>query len=142
VPGDGRRPEGHHLTAPAEPASLEDVHALLAGVWSEHDDVTARDRMLFEIAVTEVAGNIVEHAADGAALRFTLDVRVRPDRVEAEFRDRGRRLDVDPTAAALPSGLEESGRGLAMALAAVDALEYRRDGPTNCWRVVRRRRPA
>jgi serine/threonine-protein kinase RsbW len=38
------------------------------------------------------------------------------------------------------SAMAESGRGLALTLAAVDELVYRRDGDTNHWRIVRRRR--
>lgn len=39
----------------------------------------------------------------------------------------------------MPSAMAESGRGLALTLAAVE-LVYRRDGDTNHWRIVRRRR--
>jgi hypothetical protein len=34
-------------------------------------------------------------------------------------------------------GTHESGQGLALTLAAVDELVYRRDGGTNHWRIVR-----
>ena len=127
------------LTAPAEPASLEHIHALLETAWSDCSDVTDADRMLFEIAVTEVAGNIAEHATDGAPLDFTLRIRIHADRLEAEFRDTGRRAEVDLSSAGMPADLAESGRGLAMTLAAVDELQYRRDSNTNHWRIVRRR---
>ena len=96
--------------------------------------------MLFEVAVTEVGGNIAEHARDGTPLGFTLHVRVHPDRIEGDFLDDGRRAEVDLAAAAMPSAMAESGRGLALTLAAVDELVYRRDGDTNHWRIVRRRR--
>jgi serine/threonine-protein kinase RsbW len=98
------------------------------------------DRILFETAVIEIAGNIAQHASGGSPLDFTLHLCVQPDRIEAEFSDRGRRVDVDLDAVAVPEGLAESGRGLAMALAAVDELQYRREGPTNHWRIMRRRR--
>jgi serine/threonine-protein kinase RsbW len=136
---EGRR-HAYSLTAPAEPASLERAHALLQTVWTDHGDITAADRMLFELAVTEVAGNIAQHAPDGAPLDFTLNVCVHPDRIEAEFLDAGRRAEIDLAAAAMPSEMSESGRGLAMTLAAVDELVYRRDSNTNHWRLVRRRR--
>jgi serine/threonine-protein kinase RsbW len=137
VPGD----EGRTLVAPAEPAALERVHELLEALWEDAGDVSLEDRLHFETAVTEIAGNIVLHAHDGRPLEFTLDVRAHPDRIEARFRDAGRRADVDLSAARLPDDLAESGRGLALALAAADVLEYRRDGSENCWRVVRARRP-
>jgi anti-sigma regulatory factor (Ser/Thr protein kinase) len=132
------KPE-HSLTAPAEPGSLEQVHALLQALWAEYNDVTPADRVLFETAVIEIAGNIAQHAPDGVSLQFTLNLWVRPDRVEAEFRDHGRHVDIDLGAIALPDDSAESGRGLAMARAAVDELQYRRDGSTNHWCIVRRR---
>jgi serine/threonine-protein kinase RsbW len=142
MPDDGRRSHYRSLCVPAQPESLERVHALLHALWADHGDVSPADRMLFETAVTEIAANITQHAYDGARLDFTLRVHVHPDRVEAEFSDRGRRADIDLDNVALPDGLAESGRGLAMTLAAVDHLEYRRDGPTNYWRIARHRRPA
>jgi serine/threonine-protein kinase RsbW len=129
-------------TAPsstAEPAALERVHELLQELWHDADDVAAEDRIRFETAVTEIAGNIVLHAPDGRPLEFTLHVSARPDRIEARFEDAGRRADVDLTAARLPDDLAESGCGLALALAAADEIAYRRDGGMNCWRVTRKR---
>jgi serine/threonine-protein kinase RsbW len=130
----------HHLTALAEPASLERVHALLQALWSDDSEVTAPDRLLFETAVIEIAGNIAQHAPDGRPLEFTLLLRLCPTRLEAEFRDRGRRVDVDLDAAALPDALAESGRGLAITLAAVDELRYHRHDGRNVWHIVRHRR--
>ena len=127
------------LTAPAEPTSLDQVHALLEAVWTAHDDVAPADRMHFAIAVTEVAGNIVQHAGDGRPLAFTLHIGVESDLLTADFQDPGRRVDVDLTTVGMPRDAAESGRGLALALLCVDQLEYRRDGQTNRWRLVRRR---
>jgi serine/threonine-protein kinase RsbW len=139
---DGGGRSERSLTAPAEPGSLDRVHALLQVLWADDGDVVPADRMLFETAVIEIAGNIAQHAPDGSPLDFTLHLCVQPDRIEAEFSDHGRRVDVDLDAVTVPNGLAESGRGLAMALAAVDELQYRRDGLTNHWRIVRRRRDA
>jgi serine/threonine-protein kinase RsbW len=129
----------HEVTLPAVPASLDRVHALLAEVWSANEDVPDDDRMRFEIGVIEIAGNIVEHAAAPAPLDFTLVLEVHPDRLEARFRDPGRRVEVDFDNAAMPDSMAESGRGLAMVLAVVDELTYRHDGVENHWLVVRRR---
>ncbi|MGY1640574.1 ATP-binding protein [Geodermatophilus sp. SYSU D00703] len=128
---------GIRLTASTEPASLESVHALLERLWLEHGDVPEVDRTRFEIAVTEIAGNIIRHATDGEPIDFELEVVARPGRLQAEFRDGGKRVDVELDGAQLPSHLAESGRGLALALAAVHELNYRREGSTNHWRIVR-----
>jgi serine/threonine-protein kinase RsbW len=131
--------DGRTLVTAAEPAALERVHELLEQLWEDADDVGAQDRIRFETAVPEIAGNIVMHAPDGRPLEFTLRANVRPDRIEARFEDSGRRVDVDLAAAQLPDDLAESGRGLALALAAADEVEYRRDGAKNCWRVMSKR---
>ena len=132
----------HRVSLPAVPASLDRVHALLEAVWADHDDVVVDDRMRFEIGVTEIAGNIVEHAAAPAPIDLHLAVEVHPDRLEARFRDPGGRVEVDFDNAAMPDELAESGRGLAMVLAVVDELTYRNDGSDNHWLIVRRRAPA
>ncbi|MGY1623950.1 ATP-binding protein [Geodermatophilus sp. SYSU D00965] len=128
---------GIRLTASTEPASLESVHALLERLWLEHGDVLPEDRTRFEIAVTEIAGNIIRHATDGEPISFELEVFAQPGRLQAEFRDGGKQVDVDLDSAELPVGLAESGRGLALALAAVHELNYRREGSMNHWRIVR-----
>ena len=129
------------LRAPGVPASLDEVHALLQRAWQQHPDVADDDRMRFEIAVVEVAGNVVEHAGGPVPVEFDLGVRVTADRLEARFRDPGRPVDVDLGAVAMPDALAETGRGVALALATVDELTYRREGPVNHWLVLRRRRP-
>jgi serine/threonine-protein kinase RsbW len=132
----------HSIRSPAVPASLDRVHALLEEVWASHQDVEPDDRMRFELGVTEIAGNIVEHAAAPGPIDFHLGVEVFEDRLEARFRDPGRRVEVDFDAAAMPDGLAESGRGLALVLAVVDELTYRHDGSENHWLVMRRRSSA
>jgi serine/threonine-protein kinase RsbW len=132
----------HSMCSPAVPASLDLVHTLLEAVWASHQDVQADDRMRFELGVTEIAGNIVEHAAAPAPIDFHLCVEVFDDRLEARFRDPGRRVEVDFDNTAMPDAMAESGRGLALVLAVVDQLTYRHDGSDNHWLVMRRRAPA
>ena len=115
------------------------MHDLLESVWADHPAVGLSDRTLFEIAVTEVAGNIVEHAAAGALLEMEIVVHVTDPRLEATFEDAGPAVDVDLDFAELPDDLAESGRGLALARRAADEVVYWRDGPTNRWRIVRGR---
>ena len=134
-----RADQDHVLRSVAEPACLERVHGLLEAVWVSHPDVGDDDRMRFELAVTEIAGNIVEHVGQPGPLEFQLGVHVHPDRLEARFRDPGRRMEVDFSSVAMPGELAESGRGLALALAVSDELTYRNDGADNHWLVVRRR---
>ena len=131
--------DGRTLVTAAEPAALQHVHELLEQLWEDADDVVAEDRVRFETAVAEIAGNIVTHAQEGRALELTVHVSASPDRIEARFEDEGQPVDVDLSAAEMPDDLAESGRGILLALAAADEVEYRRDGEVNCWRVMLKR---
>jgi serine/threonine-protein kinase RsbW len=130
---------GYHLSTTAAPECLDRLHELLQSAWAEHPEVGVSDRTFFEIAVTEVAGNIVEHAAAGTTLQIAVSVHVTDVRLEATFEDVGPAVDVDPGSATMPDDLAESGRGLALARRAVDEVAYWREGVTNHWRVVRSR---
>ena len=43
---------------------------------------------------------------------------------------------IDLSSVAMPDELAESGRGLALAMAAVDDLSYEREGGRNLWRLT------
>lgn len=130
---------GYHLSTTAVPGCLDRLHELLESAWAEHPEVGPSDRISFEIAVTEVAGNIVVHAAAGVTLEVAVSVHVSEPRLEATFEDGGPAVDVDVESAGMPPAMAESGRGLALAHRAVDEVSYRREGTVNHWRVVRLR---
>jgi serine/threonine-protein kinase RsbW len=141
--------EGARLTMsmPAAPEALDLAHDELARLWVIDASVSANDRMRFELAVIEILGNIVEHAwnADDeqpSARRLSVELCVARDRLEAVLGDNGIPVSVDLSAATMPDADAESGRGLALTLAAVDALDYERDGGCNRWRIRCDRRPA
>jgi serine/threonine-protein kinase RsbW len=111
-------------------------------------------RALFETALMEVVNNVVEHAyPPGApAGRLTLVLRGYADRVEAALTDRGVEfveappapppvLDLDSLDFPDLPELSEGGRGLALARAAADVVEYSRRDDTNRWLVVKRLGP-
>jgi len=137
VTGD---PPARELSVAAEPDALERVHALVHGLWQDARDVSADDRTSFEIAVAEVAADVVEHAAAGRRSEMRVRVVAYPDRVEAFFTDTGDEARVDLDSVSMPDGLAEDGRGLALARAAADELRSERDGAVNRWQVTRRRR--
>lgn len=133
----------------AERDHLDAVHATLARFWgelaaSDEGGPGLRWRLLFEVAVAEVAANIVEHAG---ARELVFRVRGDEGRVVAEFEDRGRRwngteLVVQPAdGAGDPGGwhgdLAERGRGLGLARRAVDEVRYEREGSCNRWLVAK-----
>ncbi|MDM7489497.1 MULTISPECIES: ATP-binding protein [Rhodococcus] len=126
------------LTTVTGADTLTDVHALIEEMMSA-GRVEDADRFPFEIAVAEIAANIIEHAALGQPVPMSLRLRALPERLEAEFTDEGRPARVDLGTVELPDALAERGRGLAIAMAALDELSYRRQGGINRWILARER---
>ncbi len=130
---------GFSLRVPATAQALEAINGLLARFWDNAPGFNDADRMRFELAVAEVANNIVEHST--AMIELTLNLRRYEDRVEADFDEAGAPLpaDVIETAAAPDDPFAESGRGLVMARAVLDEFAYERTGDRNHWHLVRHR---
>jgi anti-sigma B factor antagonist len=115
---------------------LAAVHDALARFWAEMESPPADAwKMRFEVAVSEIAANIVEHAqARVMHLRLAVD----EGRVVAEFEDAGRGWAGAPEPDPVPTDLAERGRGLILARRAVDEVGYKRDGTTNRWHLAKR----
>ena len=124
---------------PAEPASLKQVHGLLARLWASDPGVTPLDRMLFSTAVAEVATNIIKHGGPGVRTDMVLTLRIDSTQVEASFADDGVAVESIAPDEPPPDGLSESGRGLEIARASLDEFTYQRAGESNRWHLVRRR---
>ena len=90
--------------------------------------------MLFELAVSEIAANIVEHAKPQ---RMSLRLRAAGGKVIADFSDSGHGWSGPPEPSRLLNEMAERGRGLALAKRAVDEVEYQRDGRLNRWRLAK-----
>jgi serine/threonine-protein kinase RsbW len=129
--------------APVEAESLDLVQDRLATLWAGDETVAASDRIRFEMAVVEVVGNIVEHAFDHDSApgvrRITVDLTLARDRVEAHLYDNGLPAEIDLGAVTMPGEDALSGRGLALAVAAVDEVGYERVDGRNHWRLLCRR---
>ncbi|WP_370249322.1 ATP-binding protein [Nocardioides sp.] len=125
------------VTAPAEPAVVDTVQDGLVALWRE-GAVDPHVALRLELGLVEIVANIVEHAYDPAETgrEITVVVEVAPGRVTASAWDNGRPTGIDLSTVALPEDDAESGRGLAMALAALDELRYERDGERNRWSLV------
>ncbi|SDR02057.1 serine/threonine-protein kinase RsbW [Curtobacterium sp. UNCCL20] len=130
---------GHSLDLSCPPDDVTAVHTFLEHVWGTEPTVSAEDRMALELALVELASNVIEHGADGAGVSCTLRLDVGADAVEANLVDDGVPVPVDPSAARLPDALAESGRGLALVQMVVDDLHYERVGDHNRWTVRRGR---
>jgi serine/threonine-protein kinase RsbW len=131
------------LTIPAQPDSLDEVHDLVESLWAGQARFPAADRLRFETAVIEVAGNIITHAAagrpSGSEVTVELTLTATPGSVTACFRDDGGAAGLDLAAAQMPDALAESGRGLALTRALADDVTYERVGPANIWTLTCRR---
>jgi serine/threonine-protein kinase RsbW len=132
------RPSLRVLEEIARTDTIEHIHTLLAELLVDHpiDDM---DAMQFELALVEIGANIVEHSRDGGTVTLRLELEVTPAAIEARFIDNGKPARVDLNAVSLPDELAERGRGLAIALNALDELGYRRAEGKNHWRLVRGR---
>jgi serine/threonine-protein kinase RsbW len=132
--------------APVEEETLDLVHDRLEAFWLRDGSVEPADRMRVEMAVVEIVGNIIEHAfaADGAPdtpARRVLHVALRldPESIEAVLSDNGLPTELDLESVTMPGDDAVSGRGLALAVAAVDELDYERVGGRNHWTLRCRR---
>jgi anti-sigma B factor antagonist len=121
---------------PSTSDQLALVHDALARLWEGMDQPPGDAwRMRFEVAVSEIAANIVEHAqATVMHLRLAVD----RGQVVAEFEDAGRSWSGSHDVYLAPEDLAERGRGLILARRAVDEVGYRRDGSTNHWHLSKR----
>jgi serine/threonine-protein kinase RsbW len=129
--------------APVQPESLDVVQDRLAEFWTHDESVSPADRMRLELAVVEVAANIVEHAfavdADRRGRVLTVALTLTAAHVEAVLCDNGLPVAIDLGAVTMPDEDATSGRGLALAVAAVDEVVYERVDGRNSWRLVCRR---
>lgn len=123
------------LTSAADEGTLDRILDLV-GEMTSSDEVDQDARMQFEVAVAEIGANIIEHAGRGGTVSLTLELELTPDRLEARFSDDGSPARVDLRTVEMPDVMADRGRGLAIALAALDELEYRRRGGSNQWRLV------
>ena len=122
----------------AVPESLNLLQDLLEEVGQEHPELASSDLMLFETAVIEVAGNVVEHGQPSGRVRWRFRLSVREDRLEATLSDSGEEYPGGAWGTVMPDAMEEDGRGLALATAVLDSLVYERAGDVNEWSMVRR----
>lgn len=118
----------------ADHAWLTQVEQVLTEAWRETPQLGEADRMMFELAVHEIAANMVEHA--GYA-RCDLELSVDPRQLSVRMQDDGPPVAVNPATATMPDLQAETGRGLAIALQVLDVFEHHRTGGTNHWLLVR-----
>jgi serine/threonine-protein kinase RsbW len=133
APGD----KEYVLEGFAVPDQLDAVHTLLARAADDHPELDPMDVMLFETAIIEIANNVVEYGRPEGEVRWKFTIRVREDAIEAGLDDTGQTF-TPSQGNDMPGEDAEGGRGLAIAEAVLDQIEFTRVGETNHWRMVRR----
>jgi serine/threonine-protein kinase RsbW len=128
----------YELSGLAVPESLDLVHDLLARVRDEHRGIDETDLSMFETAIAEIHGNVVKHGRPPGQVVYAFSLTVRPDRLIGFLADTGEPAP-DLSALPVPDELAESGRGMWLARATLDELEYARSGDRNTWKMVRLR---
>ncbi|GAA4195436.1 hypothetical protein GCM10022288_32330 [Gryllotalpicola kribbensis] len=121
----------------AVPEQLDAVHTLLAEAAADHPELDPIDVMLFETAVIEIANNVVEYGRPEGEVRWKFTIRVRPEEIEAELDDTGQTF-TPSHGQGMPGEDAEGGRGLPLAEAVLDKIEFNRLADTNHWLMVRR----
>ena len=88
----------------------------------------------------ELANNVAEHGRPVGQVSWRFVREVRTDALSARLSDSGEEYaDWDPdTTPEMPGELATGGRGLALASAVLDELDYQRTDGINEWRMVRR----
>jgi len=127
------------VIVPATIESIDVVQEEFAEWWAAVGESSSETRFKFETAVVEIATNIVEHThrAEGSAGRgYSLELTADATQVSAVFSDNGKPADIDLSTVTMADVDDESGRGLALAIAALDSLDYRREGGRNVWTLV------
>jgi serine/threonine-protein kinase RsbW len=122
------------------PDSVDELQDLLQKAAGEHPEVAPEDLMLFETAIVEIVGNVVEHGRPLGKVVWAFRLRVQPDRLEGRLSDDGQAYAGGTWTSAMPDELAEAGRGFALAQATLDEFEYARVDGVNHWTMVRRRR--
>ena len=126
------------LRTVACPDALDQIEDVLAGLWTRHPHVPEDTRMRLGIAVNEIAANIIEHAtaAVGRLVRLQMWAHVRDNEVLIKLTDDGMPLSADLPSGDMPDELAERGRGLPLARAVLNRLNYHRADELNHWELA------
>ncbi|MCE7982987.1 MAG: ATP-binding protein [Caldilinea sp. CFX5] len=92
-----------------------------------------------ELAIQEVAVNIVNHAYAGQAgrIRMCLQLSEQPPQLTLWFHDTGGSFDPTQVPAPHLGALQEHGFGLFLVRELMDEVDYQSDATGNCWTLVK-----
>ncbi|WP_426322479.1 ATP-binding protein [Microbacterium sp. E-13] len=123
----------------ADDALIDRVHDALDELFGRTAGVSDEDAMMFRLAVSEVATNVVDHALAREPIQVSVALDADAESLSAVFTDTADPALIDLGAVSMPGDDAESGRGLAIALATLDELVHETHSG-NVWRLRRLRR--
>ena len=129
----------YRLRGLALPESLDLLHTLLVRVRADYPEIDEVDLSKFETAIVEIHGNVIEHGSPRGRVVYAFELRVHDDRLVGILADTGSAVPDLSEFDQLPDEMAESGRGLWLAKATLDELEYIRAGGRNTWKMTRLR---
>jgi len=136
----GESGPAYELGGLAVPESLNLLHDLFERVRGDWPGVDETDLLMFETAIVEIHGNVVEHGHPPGKVVYAFALEVQPDRIVGLLADTGSPVpDLSGLDDGPPDELAEGGRGLWLAKATLDELDYVRIGDRNTWRLLRLR---
>ena len=125
---------------PAEPQVVDALQDEFARIWPRAEQIPPEDRMPFELAVVEVASNVVQHAhaTEGNVLELAVELEIRRHVLLARLYE----INAEPLPDVLghdqlPPPEAEHGRGLGMVRQLVTTVTCRRERDTNVWTLSR-----
>jgi PAS domain S-box-containing protein len=120
------------------PATLDHLHQVTDTVRQAGASYDSDFAYELELAVSELATNVIQHAYQNAEGELRVVISLAPDAVEIELYDDGISFDPAAVPAPDPDQLNEGGYGLIIAHQVVDELTYLPASPKgNCWRMVK-----
>lgn len=137
--GEGAARTEYTVSGLAVPESIELLHGLLAEARADHPSLREGDMSMIEMAVIEIAGNVVQHAPPGLTVVYSFVLDVLDDRLVGVLTHSGPAVELDGAPAMPDDLMAESGRGLALAEAALHELRHEFTDDQNVWTLVRRR---
>lgn len=129
---------GIHLHGPARLALVDDALDALDSAWGDAPHIPAEDRTLFTLAVSEVLTNMVQHGDAPTEVTLRVDIVIAEDELRATMSDTAPPAPIDWHGVTMPGADSESGRGLALARAALDEFTHSYDDTGNVWHLRRR----
>jgi serine/threonine-protein kinase RsbW len=113
------------------------LHLLVERVGHDHPELEPSDLAMMETAVIEVLGNVVEHGTPPGAIGYDFRLDVTGGHLRALLLETGDPVPMRAKGPDEDDELAESGRGMAIARAALSELRYERRGEVNAWTMTR-----